>query len=152
MRDLIDLISETFLEEKAIPDSHYGYWVTTDGEILSVPFQSHNVVAHEHGFQGVAEALHRGWVAVHYPGYGPFSLNYGYLTSKAANSVRTLLKIAEQSGCGRYVVEGPCGQVYGSAAEVSRGLASTVKAWTQITKERLAKGLPARRDYQVDDY
>lgn len=139
------------ITEKAIPNSHYGYWVTDLGDILPVPYQSHDAVACQNGMSGDMEAIHHGWAAIHYPGHGPFSLYYKYPTSKTASGIRQLLRMAEQSGCNRYIVEGTGRPQFETAAQVSRKVAMDVREWNQIMKERIAKGLPARRPFRDDE-
>lgn len=67
MREWIDLIegltTPSILVEKAIPTTTYGYWITSDGEIIAVPEYGHDAASKEYGLN-LGRALDQGWIRV----------------------------------------------------------------------------------------
>lgn len=54
-------------EAEDIPDTEYGYWITPDGEFISVPYQSHGDVIRSHTKLAIAskwDALEQGWIRI----------------------------------------------------------------------------------------
>ncbi len=58
-----DELSEGHLQERIIPSTVYGYWITSQGDVVAVPHESHFEVAKKLGTT-YGHAMNDGWIRV----------------------------------------------------------------------------------------
>lgn len=97
--------SELFLEAE-IPATEYGYWISPEGEISSVPYQGHYQFMVDNHNIDVNEALQRGWIRVITHGNLAYTLEVEVGTYKTtARAISILRRLATSGGFDNFNVE-----------------------------------------------